>query len=26
VWAPDQQWKDFARLVLQRHKIDFEIY
>ena len=26
VWAPDAQWKDFARLVLKRHKIEFEPY
>jgi protein tyrosine phosphatase (PTP) superfamily phosphohydrolase (DUF442 family) len=26
VWAPDEQWKDFARLVLKRHGIDFEVY
>jgi protein tyrosine phosphatase (PTP) superfamily phosphohydrolase (DUF442 family) len=26
IWAPDEHWKDFARLVLKRHNIDFEPY
>jgi len=24
VWVPDEHWKDFARLVLKRHKIDYD--
>jgi protein tyrosine phosphatase (PTP) superfamily phosphohydrolase (DUF442 family) len=24
VWVPDEQWKDFARMVLKRHKIEYD--
>jgi hypothetical protein len=24
--VPDDHWKDFARAVLKRHRIDFEMY
>ena len=24
VWVPDEQWRDFARVVLRRHKIDYD--
>jgi protein tyrosine phosphatase (PTP) superfamily phosphohydrolase (DUF442 family) len=24
VWVPDEHWKDFARMVLKRHKIDYD--
>ena len=26
IGVPDEQWKDFARAVLKRHKIDYEFY
>lgn len=26
IWAPDDQWRAFARAVLKTHKIDFERY
>jgi protein tyrosine phosphatase (PTP) superfamily phosphohydrolase (DUF442 family) len=26
IGVPDDQWKDFARAVLKRHNIDFEVY
>jgi len=24
VWVPDEHWKDFARMVLKRHKIEYD--
>jgi hypothetical protein len=24
VWVPDEQWKDFSRMVLKRHKIEYD--
>jgi len=24
VWVPDEQWKDFARMILKRHKIEYD--
>jgi len=24
VWVPDEHWKDFARMVLRRHKIEYD--
>jgi protein tyrosine phosphatase (PTP) superfamily phosphohydrolase (DUF442 family) len=24
VWVPDEHWRDFARMVLKRHKIDYD--
>ncbi len=24
VWVPDEHWKDFARTVLKRHKIEYD--
>jgi protein tyrosine phosphatase (PTP) superfamily phosphohydrolase (DUF442 family) len=26
VWAPDEQWKEFARMVLKRHAIEYDPY